>query len=773
MESSHKPLPGPQKITIIGNYPPRRCGIATFTQDTRDCLIKARPDCAVPVVAMTDHPGEYDYPEEVRIEIDENNVSAYERAGQFIEINGGQAISLQHEFGIFGGDAGEHILKLLDKTELPLVTTLHTVLTDPNDDQRRVFNRIARRSSRLIVMSEKGREILEDTWNVSPDRIAVIPHGIPDVPFTDSCYNKSKFDLQGRKVILTFGLLGTGKGLEDGIRAMPKIVKDHPDVTYVILGATHPNLVRHEGGEKYRESLIKLTEDLGVAENVRFVNEYVTLPDLCEWISACDVYLTPYLNEAQITSGTLAYTYGAGKAVVSTPYWHAKELLQDDCGKLVGFNDPAGIASAINELLDNPADCAEIRKKAYNAGRQMIWSEVAERYHEVFAEVVNESLTVASSDIPSRHRGLTTVHDSPTLNIDHVLRMSDSTGMFQHARHHLPWFEHGYCTDDNARALIFSAELEDADEFPKELEVYQSAYAAFLEHAFNADTRRFRNFLSFDRNWLEQVGSEDSHGRAVWSLGVTAEKTKNDSLKAWAVDIFEQSLEITTSFSSPRSWAFTVLGIASYLEVFPCDRLAQRTMRNLADRILDIYTRTKTSDWNWFEESVTYDNARLPQALILAGHHLGNSQYLQAGLSTLRWLQKNQTGHDGCFRPIGSNGFWNKNEEPAWYDQQPLEAAAATSACRSAATAEPEHADFWLKEANRSQQWFIGRNDLKISLYDKRSGGCYDGLRANRVNRNQGAESTLSFWLALADVKAMAVSQSSFETQGKRVTAQA
>lgn len=746
------PTSEPHKITLIGNYPPRQCGIATFTQDIRLALLGARPDRPVPVVAVTDALGPYDYPNEVRFEIAEQQSEHYRDAGQFINNAGGQVACVQHEFGIFGGDAGEHLLELMDSSDVPFVTTLHTVLSDPNPDQKRVFEKVAQKSARLVTMSEKGREILRETWQVPEHKIEVIPHGIPDVPFTDPAFYKEQFNLQGREVILTFGLIGPGKGIEDGIKAMPAVAKKHPDALYVILGATHPNLIRHEG-EKYREELEALVEELGVQDNVRFVNQYTEFEELLEWIGAADLYLTPYLNEAQITSGTLAYSYGAGKAVVSTPYWHAAEILSEERGCLVKFSDPQSIADGITGLLDDPARCDRVRKAAYLAGREMTWEKVGKRYHEVFEEVLREASSVASANVERKRRNFTTESALPEWNDNHLRRMSDSTGMFQHARLHLPWFEHGYCTDDNARALIYTAEREAAEQGNDDLLLLQASYAAFLEHAFDHETRRFRNFLSFDRKWMEKQGSEDSHGRAVWALGRTALKTRQKEMRSWALDIFEQSFQTSAHFTSPRSWAFSILGMCDYLEIFPGDRTVRNLVTELSDRLIDLHNRVHCRDWNWFEDSVTYDNARICEALLRASITTDNMLFEKVGLETLSWLQKAQTGLDGCFRPVGSEGFWQRGQEPAWYDQQPLEAAAGVAASSVAHRISPTAG--WDREARRCFDWFVGRNDLKVSLFDKDTGGCYDGLRSSRVNRNQGAESLLSFWLGLSDVRAM------------------
>ncbi len=750
--SATNPNDATGKIAFLGDFPPRQCGIATFTRDLREAIAEMHPDWVCPVIAVTDGGRGYDYPPEVRFELPEKDAGAYLRAADFLNLSHAGALCVQHEFGIYGGPAGSHLIGLLKRARMPVVTTLHTILREPNPEQRKVFQELVQTSTRLVTMTARGASMLREIYQAPEEKIVVIPHGIPDVPFVDPNFYKDQFGVAGRPVILTFGLLSPGKGIEYGISALPDIVRRHPDVVYIILGATHPNLVRAEG-ETYRLSLERLAKKLGVEPNVMFVNRYVDNRSLTEYIGAADIYLTPYLNEAQITSGTLAYCYGAGKAVVSTPYWHAAELLQDNHGMLVPFRDASAIARAIDELLENEQRRHAMRKQAYLAGREMIWKQVAHAYTLVFDRAIAafraappSRATPLAATLAKEQSGL------PLWRFDHLLRMSDSTGVFQHAIHSVPWFDHGYCTDDNARALLLTVLLELLEETTPELAALQTAAAAFLQHAFNPASGRFRNFMSFDRRWLEEEGSEDSHGRALWALGALVGRTQRDGLRHWAADLFEQALPVLEHFTSPRAWAFAVLGLHEYLRILHGDLLANRWRYQLAGRLQQLFEQNRSGDWPWLEDIVSYDNARIPHALILTGYWGERHDMLQTGLTALRWLQENQIGEAGCFRPIGSDGFWKRGGSPALHDQQPLEAAAAVSACIEAWHLTRD--DWWAIEAQRSFEWFLGNNDLNLPLYNAANGGCFDGLHANRVNRNQGAESTLSFLLALAEMKA-------------------
>lgn len=747
------------KVAFLGDYPPRQCGIATFTRDLRDAVGSFHPDWQCPVIAVSDRPGTYAYPEVVRFEIPQPDVASYLRAANFLNLAHIDVLCVQHEFGIYGGAAGSHLLALLRRVRMPVVTTLHTVLEKPDADQRRVFGELVELSSRLVVMAERARVMLHDIYGVPEDAVTVIPHGIPDTGFTDSSFFKDQFDVTGRPVMLTFGLLSPNKGIEYVIQALPDIVAQHPRLAYIILGATHPNLLREEG-ESYRLRLERMARSLGVEKNVIFVNRYVSNDELCEYIGAADLYITPYLNEAQVTSGTLSYCYGSGKAVVSTPYWHAAELLADGRGVLVPFRDAAAVAHEVTALLADEERRNGLRKHAYLAGRGMIWPEVARLYAQVFDTAcehfeMHRVHSVRTGAVPAEHSHL------PPWRFDHLLRMTDSTGIFQHAIFAVPWFNHGYCTDDNARALLLSIFIDELDELPPEVRPLRTAYAAFLQHAFVRETGRFRNFMSFDRRWLEEHGSEDSHGRALWALGAVVGRTRSESLRAWAAPLFEEALPVVESFTSPRAWAFTILGLHEYLRAMEGDLLAARMREDLAARLFGLWQAVATPDWPWFEEVVAYDNARLSHALILSGRWTDHHEMQAAGLRSLRWLMDHQRGEGGCFRPVGSNGFWRKGEPPAEFDQQPVEAAAAVSACIEAFNT--DGAQGWRDEAQRAFDWFLGTNDLNEVIYDSSTGGCRDGLHANRANQNQGAESTLSFWLALSEMKALDNATAAFQ----------
>lgn len=748
------------KAAILGDYPPRKCGIATFTRDLRDALHSRRPDWECPVVTVTDPGSIYDYPPEVRFEIPEPDAPGYERAADFLNLSRADVLCVQHEFGIFGGPAGGHITSLLRRARMPVVTTLHTVLADPSAEQRRAFSELIECSNRLVVMTNHGAGMLRDIHGVSEEKIAVIPHGIPDIPFADPNFYKDHFGVAGRPVLLTFGLLSPGKGIEYALRALPEIVREHPNIVYIVLGASHPNQIRRDG-ESHRRSLEDLARELGVERNVMFVNRYVENAELCEFIGAADIYLTPYLNESQITSGTLAYCFGAGKAVVSTPYWHATELLAGDRGVLVPFRDAGAIAAGVLDLFSNEARRHAMRKQAYLMGRGMVWSEVAAGYAKVFEEA-RQGFQARGRRLPPRASVFGKIDPLPAFRFAHLKRMSDSTGIFQHAIFTVPWFEHGYCTDDNARALLLAVLLEELDASDDSIARLQSTSAAFLQFALSASSGRFRNFMSFDRRWSEERGSEDSHGRAIWALGAVVGRTRLAGLRAWAASLLERALPAVEDFTSPRAWAFAILGLHEYFRSLHGDLHADRRRDELAGRLLGLFQRNASPDWPWCEDIAAYDNPRIAQALILAGRFTGNEEMKNTGLVGLGWIMKRQTGIEGCFRPIGSNGFWKRGAEPALHDQQPLEAAAAVSACIEAfnATADP----FWEASAKRAFDWFLGANDLRIPLYDPSTGGCFDGLHDNRVNQNQGAESTLSFLLALAEMHALRKQKSANQT---------
>lgn len=735
------------RLAFIGNYVPRQCGIATFTTDLCEAIAAEYGGTSCIALPVNDIEAGYAYPPRVRFELTEKDIDSYRRAADFLNINNVDLVCLQHEYGIFGGRAGSHILALLRELRMPIVTTLHTILHDPDPDQRRVIEEVATLSDRLVVMSGRGAEFLHEVYGVPPEKIDRIPHGIPDVPFVDPSFHKDLFGVEGKTVLLSFGLLSDNKGIENVIAALPAILAKHPNVVYIILGATHPHVKRVEG-ETYRLSLQWLAQEKGVEGQVIFYNRFVSLEELVEFISATDIYITPYLNAAQITSGTLAYALGAGKAVISTPYWYAEEMLADERGALVPFRDPTALAEQVIDLLDNEAKRHAMRKRAYLFGREMIWPQVAHRYMESFERARAERRHYtppgfAVKPLDQRPAEL------PPLKLDHLRHMTDETGILQHALFTVPNYREGYTTDDNARALMVSTLLEELGN-GEALEM-ASRYLAFVWYAFNAETGRFRNFMDYQRHWLEDGGSHDSNGRALWALGTVLGRSNTPALPSMAGRLFEQALPAILDTTSPRAWAFALVGIQEYLQRFAGDRRASQVREELSGRLLTLYQSHRSDEWRWYEDRLTYCNAALPHALLTCGQSIPNATMTETGLEALCWLADLQRADAGHFVPIGSNGFYQRGGERARFDQQPVEAQAMVSACLEAYRITGDKR--WRKEARRAFEWFLGRNDLNLPIYDPTTGGCRDGLHPDRANENQGAESTLAFLQSLLELR--------------------
>jgi len=735
------------RIGFIGNYLPRQCGIATFTTDLCEAIAAEYEGTTCIALPVNDLEAGYAYPARVRFELTEKDIDSYRRAADFLNINSVDLLCLQHEYGIYGGRAGSHILALLRELRMPIVTTFHTILHDPDPDQQRVLEEVAALSDRLVVMSERGGEFLQKIYGIQPEKIDFIPHGIPDVPFMDPSFHKDLFGVEGKTVLLSFGLLSANKGIETVIAALPAILARHPNVVYIILGATHPQVKRQEG-EMYRLSLQWLAQENGVEGQVIFYNRFVSLEELVEFIGAADIYITPYLNEAQITSGTLAYTLGAGKAVISTPYWYAEEMLAEERGALVPFHDPAALAEQVIDLLDNESKRHAMRKRAYLFGRAMVWPIVARSYMESFKRARAERRHFTPSGFAvkplDKRPG-----ELPPLKLDHLHLMTDETGMLQHARFTIPNYREGYSIDDNARALIVSTHLEELGSGGAfEL---ASRYLAFIGYAFNTETGRFRNFMDYQRNWLEESGSDDSHGRTLWALGTVLGRSNTPALQSMAGWVLEQALPAILKTTSPRAWAFAIIGIHEYLRRFEGDRRANQVRDELAGRLLTLYQNSRSDEWCWYEAGLTYCNAVLPQALLMSGQWIPNKAMTEAGLESLRWLGDLQRSDRGHFVPIGSNGFYPRGGVRARFDQQPVEAQTMASACLEAYRSTGD--ERWRKEARRAFEWFLGRNDLNLPVYDPTTGGCRDGLHPDRPNENQGAESTLAFLQTLLELR--------------------
>ncbi|MFH1435296.1 MAG: glycosyltransferase family 4 protein [Pseudomonadota bacterium] len=739
----------PKRIGFVSSSLPRQCGIATYTADLAESLGALYRQVELFSVAMTDVRNAYQYPSSVRFEIIENDITSYRRAADFLNINNVDLVSIQHEFGLFGGPAGSHLLALLRDLRMPVVTTLHTVLREPDDFQRRVMDELTALSSRLVVMSQRGVEFLQSIYAVPAAKIDLIHHGIPDAPFVDPNFYKDKFAVEGRTVIMTFGLLSPSKGIEYAIEALPEVVASHPNAIYMVVGATHPHLRRREG-EAYRLSLARLARERKVEDHLVFYDRFVSKEELIEFLGAADVYITPYLSESQITSGTLAYASGMGKAVISTPYWYAQELLAEDRGVLVPFRDARAIASALIELLADDLRRHAMRKQAYMMGRAMVWPRVAQVYMESFTQSRTVDRRPAGTEASSRQKARRS-EVLPPLNLAHLLRMTDDTGLFQHAIFDIADRTHGYTTDDNARAVVLAVLLEASGDDTLVQMGYAGRYLSFLADALDLTAGRYRNFLSFSRRWLEDVGSEDSHGRALWALGTVLGRTANEGLRGMASRLFEVSLQSLLDFKSPRAWAFGLIAIHEYLRKLSGDLVVLNVRSELADRLMALYNRVAGDDWLWFEESLSYDNAKLSHALLLCGQWMNRGDMRDIALRSLDWLVRIQTSADGCFAPVGSNGFYTRGGQMARFDQQPVDVHAMISACLEANGMTGD--ERWRKEAQRAFDWFIGRNDLRTPVYDSTTGGCRDGLHPDRVNRNQGGESTLAFLLSLVEMR--------------------
>ncbi len=734
-------------MALVGTYVPRQCGIATFTKDLRDAIAGELGEKQTVVLAIDDTPGGYAYPSEVQMQIAQHRQADYLTAAEFFNINDVSVALIQHEFGIFGGRDGSHILDLVHHLRMPVITTLHTVMAAPSPGQMAVLKELARESDRVVVMSQRGEEMLRQIYGVPAEKISLIPHGIHDVPFVEPQFYSDQFDVEGKRVLLTFGLLGPGKGIEVAIRALPRIVAAHPEVMYIVLGATHPHLLRSEGNA-YRNSLERLVEELGLEDHVRFHNRFVTLSELCSYIGVADIYITPYPHKEQIVSGTLSYALGAGKVIVSTPYWHAEEMLADGRGRLFPFGDSEKLADTVIDLLGDDAERAAISKRAYQFCRPMVWKQVGRDYLSLAEHILRDRRHSRRPITLSRVEPID-VASLPDINLAHLRRMTDGTGILQHAIFAVPRRDDGYCTDDNARALLAALMYHDLTHDDSVLPLVDT-YLAFVHHAFNLETRRFRNFMSYDRHWLEEIGSEDGHGRAIWGLGTAAMLGPTDAILSLVTRLYHDALESLESLTSPRAWAFALIGIHHYLCRYSGDTPSRRIRKTLSERLLVRFQNNATPDWPWLENTVTYDNAKLTDALLLTGQATGDEEMIQQGIRSLRWLLKLQTDAGGRHHLIGNNGWLDRMGNQAQFDQQPVDAMALVESCASAYRITGE--EYWFDQARSVLAWFTGNNESHSTLYDYQTGGCRDGLHSDGPNLNQGAESTLAWLVSLMTV---------------------
>ncbi|TKJ27557.1 MAG: glycosyl transferase family 1 [Chloroflexi bacterium B3_Chlor] len=737
----------PLCTAFVATYLPRRCGIATFTHDlltNLGALYGPKAGNVLHVLALNNAITEHEYPAEVRFVIRQQHKGDYREAAALLNLSVHQVILLQHEFGIFGGEDGSHIVYLLENLKKPVVTTLHTVLEEPTSQQREVLEAVCALSTLLVVQAERAIRMLTDTYKVPEEKIVMIHHGAPNVPFLDPSYYKDGFQAEGRRVILTFGLLSPEKGIEYAIEALADVVEAIPDLLYVVLGETHPEVKRRRG-EEYRVSLEALVKSKGLGEYVMFHNRFVELEELVRFLVAADVYLTPYLVREQIVSGTLAYAVACGKAIISTPYWYAEELLAEGRGRLVPFRDSAALAEQLVELLGDRLLRNRLRKQTYVFGRQMVWGEVAALY----AEASERAIAEYGRQVRAKIVGGSMIEPPalPEINLNHLRTLTDDTGVLQHAIFATPDRYHGYSTDDNARALLMTLEnwrlFRDDGILP-----LMQVYLAFLNHSLDRETDLVRNFMSYDRRWLEEVRSEDSHGRTLWALGSVVASAPNDAILAFALRMFKQALHSCTQLTSPRAWAFSILGCLAFLRRFRGDREVREVVDGLSSRLLELFVTHSVEDWPWCEDVMTYDNARLPQALIAYHRSFEDENMLRQGLSSLQWLLDLQTDPvHGHLSLIGNDGWFRRGGKKARFDQQPLDATALIDACHEALLATDDTR--WRRAMDQCFAWFLGSNDLQESLYDFTRGGCHDGLHPTGINQNQGGESTICWLLAL------------------------
>jgi glycosyltransferase involved in cell wall biosynthesis len=738
-------VPG-NKIAVLGNHLPRQCGIATFTTDLSEAVTAEFPAVDCFVIAVNDAGRRHAYPERVRFEIAETDLASYRRAADFLNVNGVDVLSVQHEYGIFGGKAGSHVLALLRELRMPIVTTMHTILRDPSKPQRQAMDELIGLSERVVVMSAHGATLLRDVHGAPDHKIDLIPHGIPDGH--PSRPDKNQLGVEGKMVLLTYGLLSPDKGIEHVIDALPAILARHPEAVYVVLGATHPH-VKERHGETYRLGLEARAHRLGVEGGIIFHDRFVSQRELFDFLAAADIYITPYLNPKQIASGTLAQAVGSGRAVISTRYAYAEELLADGRGILVPVGDSEAISREVIGLLGDDERRLALGERAAAYGQNMVWPAVARSYMQSFDR--------ARTDHAERRRSFQArtlaarPSELPGLDLRHVQSLTDDTGLLQHCDFNVPRYEEGYCIDDNARGLLLMALIEDAGTEQSEIvRSLSSRYLAYVRHAFNESRGRFRNFMSYQRRWTEEIGSEDSHARALWALGTVVGRSPDPGRQSLGGHLFQTALPVVPSFTSPRSWAFALLGIAEYLRAFEGDSSVQAVQKVLAERLIELFRRSSSRDWPWCENSVTYCNARIPHALLASADWMKDQEMMTVGLKALEWLVAIQSSDGGIFVPIGSNGFFHRGQPRAVFDQQPVEACATVAACLEARRLTGDAA--WSQRARSAFDWFLGRNQLQRSLYDASTGGCRDGLHADRVNQNQGAESTLSFLLALQEM---------------------
>ena len=729
------------RIICIGNYPPRKCGIATFTENLVQSVLKAAKihsrDVSIDVIAMNDPGMTYNYPDIVTHSINDRIKEEYVKMADYINHSGADLCLFQFEYGIFGGDSGLLILSLLRKLKIPIVSTLHTVLLQPTFHQKEVLRRIAEYSSRVVVMSSMAIGFLEKVFGIPRSKILRIEHGVPDFSGFDPKTAIRPDSWKNRKVLLTFGLIGRSKGIETVIKALPSVVEKHPEVLYVVLGKTHPHVVKW-AGEEYREYLEKLTADLNLNNHVEFLNQYVSEEELMAYLLASDIYVTPYLNKAQITSGTLSYAVGGGSAVISTPYWHAEELLAEGRGRLFEFHDYEGLAGIVVELLNDPEKLENLKQRAFNYGLKIAWPKIGFEYLTAFENVIAEYKTHIES---RRHAFAFTI---PHFDPGQLERLTDDTGIIQHARGCIANYKTGYCLDDNTRAMIVCVmahqKYGDQKYYPL---IYR--YLAYIMYMQNKDGS-FKNYLTYGRNTIEEIGSDDAFGRSVWALGHLIRFAPSDSFFQISKDLFYLSVKNFDSLRYARGFANCIMGLYHYVHRYPDQEQFVKMLEKLADKLIGCFNTHSHDTWDWFEPTITYDNGLLPAALYQAYELTENEKYFEIAERTRKFIERKCMAN-GHLSLVGNAKWMKEPVDPnAEYAQQPVDALAMLIMYESAWKVTGNH--HFIDKLKRSFEWFFGNNDLNLPLYDEETKGCNDGLEQFGVNRNQGAESIVAYLMS-------------------------
>ncbi|UII21169.1 glycosyltransferase family 4 protein [Fulvivirga ligni] len=727
------------KIAYISTYLPRECGIGTFTHDLMRSMLqhahKTNQNEGF-IVALNDHNQEYTYPSEVKLVIHQEQQADYLEAANFINLSGADICILEHEFGIFGGQSGVHILPLIHRLKIPLIVTLHTILEAPSYNEKAVLKEVCKMANHIVVMSHKAIDFLTKIYQVPKEKISLIEHGVPDIHY-DKVQTRKEFKLVDKKILLTFGFIGRNKGIETVIRALPKIIEHYPNTQYIILGKTHPNIIR-QSGEEYRNFLQLLVKNLNLTNHVIFLNEFIDQKELFKYLEACDIYITPYLNEAQITSGTLSYAMGAGCAVISTPYWHASELLDKGRGRLFNFNNSDMLADILQELMDHPEQLKEIQKRSSEYGAKITWPKIGARYIQLAERIISEPLELT----PKKE----TIVDPlllPPFSLSHIKRLTDDTGIIQHAKFGIPNLKEGYCLDDNSRALlmVLMAYKQKKDSLALEL---SPIYLSYIHYMQNSDGT-FRNFLSFNRNFMDEVGSEDSFGRTIWALGFLLGNAPNDAYYQTGRLIFFDAAPNFEKLKSIRSIANTMIGICYYLKTNISDDNMTERLRKMSFILIKHFDDNSTSEWKWFESLLAYDNGILPLALLHAAEILNDDKVTATALASMSFLTE-VTLKDGYLSIVGNKNWYKKNGPRSTYAQQPIDALAMILMYHQAflLTRDKDY----LNKMFTCYMWFLGENDLRMSLYDFETKGCCDGFENYGVNRNQGAESSLAYLIS-------------------------